>query len=315
MRMLAVAVLSLLIVGMLGGSVAAAPAPFYWTDWQTSDTTSGFVGYGKITTPASVVDVTYSNPNGIHFYQPSGGTDFWQKSGGGRDASTSPYTGDMVANIPTGTDIIALRYAGTQTLTFSEAIANPVFAYVSLNGNGYGFDQDFEILSFGHSTDGNDCGYWGCGTSYKNVVDLGGGNFEYQLLGTGEPHGTIRFLGTFSTVSWRSLSDETWNGFTVGVAGTAAEIPDPDGDGVNYDVDNCGSVPNPDQADADGDGIGDACDVSADTDGDGVDDDEDAFINSNEDPTVAIGGCDSGVTNVQVGGGANMNDLIGAAAA
>jgi len=54
---------------------------------------------------------------------------------------------------------------------------------------------------------------------------------------------------------------------------------------------------------------------TTDTDGDGVDDDEDAFINSNEDPTVAIGGCESGVANVQVGGGANMNDLIGAAAA
>ena len=70
----------------------------------------------------------------------------------------------------------------------------------------------------------NTCGFWGCGTSFKNVVDLGGGNFEYQLLGTGEPHGVIRFLGAFSTLTWRSLSNEVWNGFTVGVQGTAAEI-------------------------------------------------------------------------------------------
>ena len=101
-------------------------------------------------------------------------------------------------------------------------LANPVFAYVSLNGNGYAFDQDFDILSVG-GVDGNACGYWGCGTSYKQIVTVNGVT-EYQLLGTGEPHGTLRFTGTFDTVSWRSLSDEYWNGFTVGVQGTAVEF-------------------------------------------------------------------------------------------
>jgi hypothetical protein len=47
---------------------------------------------------------------------------------------------------------------------------------------------------------------------------------EYRLLGTGEPHGTLRFTGTFDAVSWRSLSNENWNGFTVGVQGTAAQV-------------------------------------------------------------------------------------------
>jgi hypothetical protein len=60
------------------------------------------------------------------------------------------------------------------------------------------------------------------------VVDLGGGNFEYQLNSTGiggtEPHGTLRFLGSFDTLTWRSSTDEFWNGFTVGVQGTAAEV-------------------------------------------------------------------------------------------
>ena len=45
--------------------------------------------------------------------------------------------------------MIALQFMGTQTLAFDEAIANPVFAFVSLNRNGYAFDQDFEILSVG----------------------------------------------------------------------------------------------------------------------------------------------------------------------
>jgi len=43
-------------------------------------------------------------------------------------------------------------------------------------------------------------------------------------LGTGEPHGTIRFKGAFDTLTWRSLSNVYWNGFTVGVQGTAAEV-------------------------------------------------------------------------------------------
>ena len=119
--------------------------------------------------------------------------------------------------------MIALQFAGSQTLTFSQTIANPVFSYVSLNGNGYAFNQDFDILSFGDGTVRSP-GYWGVGTSSKNVVDLGGGNFEYQLIGTGEPHGTIRFTGAFDTVTWRSLSNENWNGFTVGVQGTSVEV-------------------------------------------------------------------------------------------
>jgi hypothetical protein len=222
-RFVATSVSALLLAA--AGSLAHA-APIYWADWTGGDLdpTTGFQAQGTITTPTSSVTVTYTNANGIAFYQPNGGTDYFQNNRSGRNPATSPYTSSAVDNIPTGTDIIALRYAGSQTLQFSQAIANPVFSYVSLNGNGYGFDQDFEILSFGNASDGNSCGYWGCGTSYKNVVDLGGGNFEYQLLGSGEPHGTLRFLGAFDTVSWRSLSSENWNGFTVGVQGTAAEV-------------------------------------------------------------------------------------------
>jgi hypothetical protein len=203
--------------------------PVFWTDWLTSTPAGGFTATGTITTGTSTVGVTYNNPQGIAFYQTGGGTDtdYWTNSAHVRDPARSPYTSTLVDNIPTGTDMIALKFAGSQSLTFSQAIANPVFSYVSLNGNGYAFNQDFDILSFG---DGSvrDAGYWGVGTSFKNVVDLGGGNFEYQLLGTGEPHGTIRFKGSFSTVDWRSLSSENWNGFTVGVAGTSAEVFTPE---------------------------------------------------------------------------------------
>lgn len=214
-------------------SSIAAAAPIYWTDWTGTDLDQGpgFAAQGTITTTTSSVTATYTNPNGIGFYQPSGGTDYYQNNSGGRNDAISPYTSSVVDNSPTGTDIVALSRAGGQTLTFSTAIANPVFAFVSLNGNGYAFlNQDFNILSVG-GEDGNACGYWGCGGVSKVVTDIGGGNFMYALnssnVGGSEPHGVIQFTGAFDTLTWESSSNEYWNGFTVGVQGTAREVFQP----------------------------------------------------------------------------------------
>ena len=208
----------LLATALIASAGLAQAAPVYWTDWQSSNpNAAGFQGYGVITTTTSTVNVTYSNRQGIGFYDTGSGFDYW--------GFGTSYTSSTVDNRPTGSDQIALSHAGSQTLHFSQAIANPVFAFISLNGNGYGFDQDFDILSVG-------CGYWGCGNVTKNVIDHGGGGFEYQLIGTGEPHGAIRFKGSFDTVTWNSLTDEYWNGFTVGVQGTAVEVfglPEPTG--------------------------------------------------------------------------------------
>jgi len=189
----------------------------YWADWQSGTSTEVL---GEFTTKTSSVDITYTNNQGIAFLQTGTGTDYFENS---QSAALSPYTSSVVDNIPTASEMIALQNQGDQTLSFSESVANIVFSYVSLNLNGYSFDQDFDILSVG-SVDGKSSGYFGSGTSTKNIVDLGNGEFEYQLLGTGEPHGTIQFKGAFQQVSWRSLSDEYWNGFTIGIEGTAKEV-------------------------------------------------------------------------------------------
>ena len=206
------------------GAVGASAAPIFWTDWTGGDQDpgTGFQATGTIMTGSTTVTVTYENSQGIAFYQPTPGFDYYVNGTDG-PAGTSPFTSSAVDNRPPTTDIIALQYAGNQTLKFSQAIANPVFAYVSLNGNGYAFDRDFDILSFGDASDGNACGYWGCGTSFKQIVTVGSAT-EYQLLGTGEPHGSLQFKGTFDTVNWRSLSNENWNGFTVGVQDTAVDF-------------------------------------------------------------------------------------------
>lgn len=218
--------LAALALGIAHLSASAAPA--YWAEWsQATFDQNGATVYGSITTTSSTVNVTYNNPQGIAFWQNGTGTDYFVNGWptyDGRNPANSPYTSALVDNVPTAAQMIGLQFAGMQSLHFSQAIANPVFSYVSLNGNGYGFDQDFDILSFGDGSPGNSCGYWGCGTSYKQVVDLGGGVMQYRLLGTGEPHGTIRFKGAFQDLSWLSLSNEYWNGFTVGVQGTAVEV-------------------------------------------------------------------------------------------
>ena len=148
---------------MTSAQVADA-STVYWTDWQTSLPGNNFTGagdftaFGTITTPTTAVAVTYHNAQGIAFYQTGapGQPDYFQ-AGGGRFPATSPYTSALVDNIPTAAEMIALQYAGNQTLSFSQAIANPVFSYVSLNGNGYSFNQDFDILSVG-SVNGKDSG-------------------------------------------------------------------------------------------------------------------------------------------------------------
>ena len=126
------------------------------------------------------------------------------------------YVSALVDNAPPAAEMIALSLATSKTLTFSTAVDNLFFAVVSLNGNGYKFDSDFEIVSTG-------AGYWGNGTLTK--VALGGGQF--QLNGSGEPHGVIRFTGAVSAITWTSLTNEYWNGFTVGTYGIAAAVPEP----------------------------------------------------------------------------------------
>ena len=132
------------LTSVLVNDSSVSTGPIFWTNWTggTGSTSAApsaapFVGSGTITTGTSTVTVTYTNPQGIHFFLTgeAGEIDYWQNRSDfpddaflGRIPATSPYTSTVVENIPTGTDLIALRYAGSQTLEFSEVIANPVFA-------------------------------------------------------------------------------------------------------------------------------------------------------------------------------------------
>ena len=200
----------MIAVAALAGAASVSAAPVTWVDWTSgtpgpSGSASGVVDLGAPGPDASDISVGYSGE--IAFIQTAGGIDYWKPD--------APYISALVDNAPGTPDIIALSLATTKTLTFSAPVDNLFFAVVSLNGNGYSFNEDFEILSFG-------CGYWGCGTLTKNVVGP-----EYQLIGSGEPHGVIRFNRAVSSITWSSLTNENWNGFTVGTYGAAPPIPEP----------------------------------------------------------------------------------------
>ena len=210
---------------LVASGLPAAAVQVNWIDWQSSETIGGvFTAYGVIQSGTETIDVTYRNPNGVAGIQTNGGTYYYTPN----SDENSPYTSDLpfgADNRPPESDIIQLRYAGTQSLTFSQTVENLYYAFVSLNGNGYTFDQDFQIQSYtgsdldGSGTDSN--GYWGTG----EVVRVDNGDGTYSLnASSGEPHGLIYFADTFDTLTWDSLSNEYWNGFTIGIQGTKEQV-------------------------------------------------------------------------------------------
>jgi len=202
MKLINKTVLCLVLPLFLLASASVAVADVVsWTDWTSS--APGSV-VGTLDTGSSTVNVTATGAFG--FAQTSGGgTNYWSPS--------AAYLSPVVDNAPPGTDIIALIPGGAETITFSEAVQDPLLALVSWNSNIVDFNTPIEILSFGP-------GFWGNGTPNLNAADDG-------FTGAGEVHGVIRLPGTFTSISFTHTS-ENWHGFTVGVLGLA-EPPPPTG--------------------------------------------------------------------------------------
>lgn len=124
-----------------------------------------------------------------------------------------------MANAPPDPDIIRLTggISVTQTITFSQAVENPVMAILSLGQAGllvtYNFNAPFDVLSFGPGFFG------GPGT----LTELPGNVLQGQ-----EGHGTIRFQGTFTSISWTVPTGEFWHGFQIGLKAQGVEaVPEP----------------------------------------------------------------------------------------
>ena len=160
--------------------------------------------FGTLAVGTTTVDVTFAGE--YSFAQVSGGINYWSPA--------TPYVSATVDNEPPASDIIALSTGGTATITFSQAVTDPLIALVSWNGNTVDFGVPIEILSFGP-------GYWGNGTPELNGAGTG-------FFGSGEVHGVIRLPGEFTSITFTHTS-EGWHGLTVGVVGLAdgGEGPEP----------------------------------------------------------------------------------------
>jgi hypothetical protein len=207
------ATLTTLALAFTGANVLAAP--YYYVDWTTANVAGGTAS-GLITLPnASTVSVdfkaTFANGAAGNLFgaQTSGGIDYWSPS--------APYTSAQVDNRPPGTDLLQLSGGQRQiyTVTLGAAIKDPIMAIVSLGQpnlpTSYDFDSPFTIVSQGS-------GYWGgTGTALQHLAG--------DVLMGNEGHGTIQFLGTFTTFSWTVPTPESWHGFTFGIRTTQAIEP------------------------------------------------------------------------------------------
>ncbi|MBP7712780.1 MAG: PEP-CTERM sorting domain-containing protein [Gammaproteobacteria bacterium] len=193
---------NLAVVVMLSAafSAPASAVPVSWTDW-TSVTAAAPGVLGTLAFGAETVNVAYAGA--YSFAQTSGGINYWNPSG--------PYVGAAVDNAPPTSDIIALNAGGQKTITFSQAVVDPLIALVSWNGNTVDFGVPIEFLSYGG-------GYWGSGTP---VLNSGGTGFS----GSGEVHGIIKLPGTYTSITFTDLN-ENWHGITVG-AFDVASVPEP----------------------------------------------------------------------------------------
>ncbi|MDP3515955.1 MAG: VCBS domain-containing protein [Pseudohongiella sp.] len=201
----------------------------YWVDWTSASFVSAASGrngvynvQGTITLPTKTINVTYNGQ--IDSVQLSGGIDYYVSKTNGVITNTEGvgvYTSADVLNGPTNNDLIRLNHADSaRTLTFSEPVENLFFAIVSMNKNGYLFDQDFRVVSSADSV--TDQGYFGHADSYSKFA-VGDGRYGIATPQTGanEFHGVLAIDNALSSLTWTGQSDEYWNGFTIGTYGVA----------------------------------------------------------------------------------------------
>lgn len=183
-------------------------ATISWVDWSYIDSTN-FSG------DVNGVNVSFSGDHYDFHYPVSGGsTNFWNHPASVAD---NTYTASpTVENGPSDSDIIVMREAGTRTITFDQAVVNPVMSILSMGSSStavqYAFDSDFDILSVGAGT---------FDPSGNGTLEELSGN----ILSGVEGHGLIQFTGTFTSISWTSNVYEDFHGIQIGVESTVVPVP------------------------------------------------------------------------------------------
>jgi hypothetical protein len=197
---------SILIVAGAAALFAATSAQadtIDWTNWTTS--TVGTPGSASGSTTGGV-NVSYAGD----ILQLVADYPSWTPN--------ASYVGGTVGNAPPQDGgIIKLQGGDSQvnTLTFSQALVDPVIAIWSLGQGGVQASFNFINAPFTIEAGGPSAEYGG------QSISAGGDN----VFGL-EGNGTIQFHGTFSSISWTNPSNEFWYGVTVGNDLTAG-VPEP----------------------------------------------------------------------------------------
>jgi hypothetical protein len=141
---------------------------------------------------------------------------------------TSTFSGGTVGNPPpTSNGEISLTGGpgtGTETITFSEAVTDPVLAIASLGRAGitaqfvFTGSEPFTIESGGPSM------------NFGGTSIFAGGSCPADTVCGAEGSGTVQFSGTYTSLTWTNPVFENFYLFTVGDQGTAAPpsgVPEP----------------------------------------------------------------------------------------
>ena len=194
-------------------ALPAAADTVNWTQWSQTFTTSSSAGSASGTSGS--IGVTYSGElETLMFNYPS-----WGPPG--------TFDGGTVSNAPPSAGGIIQLFGGASaapivnTITFSQAVTNPVMAIWSLGQGGieskfvFGPSEPFTIEAGGPSNEYSGSAIYSCD----------GG---FTICGV-EGNGTIQFNGTFTSISWTNPVFENWYGFTVGTfePTTRSEVPEP----------------------------------------------------------------------------------------
>jgi len=193
-----------LAVGLTAPSQAAVTNWTTWTYPQTTGTTTG-----SATGSTSDVGVTYS---GDVSQSAQVGGFFW--------LPTSTFQGGTVTDAPTNNTEVTLTggpNTGTNTITFSKPVVNPVLAIASLGQGGITAQFDFAAgETFAIEAGGPSFNFGG------STITVCGAN----ICGT-EGSGVVQFTGTYTSLSWTNPVFEDYYLITVGDQGLASSVPEP----------------------------------------------------------------------------------------
>lgn len=191
--------------GTLAAALPAAAASIDWASWN-SPVTGNTTGSATATFATAGVTAGYTGElqqfvANYPSYTPAG-----------------TFSGGTVGNAPPSANGILKIFGGpntlTSTITFSQAVVNPVIAIWSLGQPGlsaqFDFDHAFTIESGGPNAE-----YGGA-----TITSIGNNVFG------SEGNGVIQFAGSINSISWTNPVYENWYGFTVGVP--VAAVPEPE---------------------------------------------------------------------------------------